>query len=216
MSYADEGRSGSNTAVIVVSIIGGILILGLLVCGGLFFVVFKAMKPMMEEMKNMAEDVTQSTMLARQFLNDLHDKRFDDAYDMMSEDFQRRLSREKLEEMVRQHPEFTTATPIDQNRLEPQMDQAKAKGKGKGFEALKFREFVYRFHDKSGKEGVARLKLAGEDGELKVDDFAFDTPGENESRSSARSTFRSTRRGTARQPASTAKRPGGDDDDKEP
>src|SRR5579885_3429886 len=132
MSYADEPRSGSNTTVIVLSIIGGILILGFLVCGGLIFVAYRAMKPMVEEMKNAAEDVTQSTMLARQFLTDLRDKRFDDAYDMMSEDFQKRVSREKLEDMVRQHPEFTASGPNQKNRLEPQVEQFKGKGIGKG------------------------------------------------------------------------------------
>lgn len=214
MSYADEGKSGSNTTVIVLSIIGGILILGFLVCGGLAFVFIRTMKPMMEEIKNMGEDVAKSTTLARQFLTDLHDKRFDDAYDMMSEDFQKRLSREELEEMVRQHPAFTESLPISENGLEPQMNQAKAKGKG--FEAFKFRDFLYRFRDKSGKESVARLRLANEDGELKVDDFAFAEPGENETRSSARSTFRSTRRSSSRQPAATAKQATGRDDDKEP
>lgn len=210
MSYAEDRGSGSNTLVIVLSVIGGIVLVGLLVCGGFAYFVYRSMGPMIQKMQSLGQEVVASQQFAYQFLNDLHEHHLQAAYDLTSQDFQKRHPFAEFRELIEQHPEITKGGPIEKQEIKPQID------KFKGFDSMEIREFEYRFGRFQGKETFARIKLVKEDDSFRVNDFLLESWGDEERASTARGTSRSRASSGHSGKKSTAPNKSDDDDDDGP
>src|ERR1700675_2451682 len=106
MSYG-EGResSGSNTVVIVLAIIGGIVLGIVLVCGGLAYFVIQRMAPAIDKIVQTVGDAQKGKAPAETFIEDIQSNRLDAAYDGTTAGFQSRMSRKEFEELIRKHPD---------------------------------------------------------------------------------------------------------------
>ena len=126
-----EGGS-DNTAVKIIAIIGGVVIVIVVSCGVLGYFVVKAMKEMagqfnetvskaMETAEAMAQDMQQSQMTANNFVRDLQTGNLDIAYQSTTEEFKKRMTRKDLDELVKKHPSLKGGL-ITPPQIEPQMD----------------------------------------------------------------------------------------------
>jgi hypothetical protein len=118
MSYG-EGResSGSNTVVIVLAIIGGIVLGIVLVCGGLVYFVVQRMAPAINQVMQTVGDVQKGKAAAEAFIEDIQSNRLDAAYDATTAGFQSRMSRKEFEELIRKHPELKDPSIVRKQAL---------------------------------------------------------------------------------------------------
>src|SRR6516162_8714525 len=118
MSYG-EGResSGSNTVVIVLAIIGGIVLGIVLVCGGIAYFAIQKMAPAFNAVAQTIGDLKTSTVTAQAFIDDIQSKRLDDAYDATTAGFQSRVSRKEFDALIRKHPELQDSTIVRKQAL---------------------------------------------------------------------------------------------------
>jgi hypothetical protein len=202
MSYAEDRGSGGNTLVIVLCVIGGILVVGLVVCGGLGYMLVRNMQPMMQKMEEMTEDVVKGQQTAEAFLSDLRDKRWDDAYQMTSAEYQKKISREDFEKLLRKHPEIAESGPIEKEQLQPRFEGQQPRG----FEALRDQRYIYRFEGKSGSCEV-HFRISRTDKDFKVNNLRFLVSETGSNEGTGHGTARSTGRSTAKHAT------GKDDDD---
>jgi hypothetical protein len=123
MSYG-EGResSGSNTVVIVLAIIGGVVLGIVLVCGGLVYYVVQKMAPAINAVAQTIGDVQKSKAAAEAFIDDIQSNRLDAAYDATTADFQSRMSRKEFEQLIRKHPELQDSTIVRKQALRPNIE----------------------------------------------------------------------------------------------
>jgi hypothetical protein len=123
MSYG-EGResSGSNTVVIVLAIIGGIVLGIVLVCGGLAYFVIQKMAPAINTFAKTIGDVQKGKAAAETFVDDIQSNRVDAAYDSTTAGFQSRMSREEFEELIRKHPELQDPDIVRKQALRPNIE----------------------------------------------------------------------------------------------
>jgi hypothetical protein len=170
--YHDSGSSsGSNTTLIIVGIVGGVVLVFLLVCGGLAFLAIRAAKEGMEAIRPMMEgleEMAQSQNVANDFLENIRVARLEAAYQSTTESFKKRLSRKAFDELVQQHPELKQQDvfPI------PDVPQNASKPQAQPFVA----PYRYRFSAprKDGKEPVEfKITVAKENGILKVDQLTL-------------------------------------------
>jgi hypothetical protein len=186
-----EGGS-DNTAVKIIAIIGGVVVVIVLSCGVLGYFIVKAGREMAGELKEtmnkametaeaMAQDMQQSQMTANNFVRDLQTGNLDIAYESTTGEFKKRMTRKDLDELVKKHPSLKGGliTP-------PQIDhQAGIAGMEDGAtppmspQAL---PSLYRYrYEASEKDGKGKLKLTvtvvKEDGQMKVDQFTVKKPG---------------------------------------
>src|SRR5882672_10371016 len=112
-----EGGS-DNTAVKIIAIIGGVVVVIVLSCGVLFYFGIKAMKEMAGEFKEtvnkametaeaMAADMQQSQAAADKFLTEIQTNNLEEAYQSTTETFKKRMSRKEFDELVKKHPALT-------------------------------------------------------------------------------------------------------------
>jgi hypothetical protein len=121
MSYEEHPRpdnSGKTTVWIVVAVVGGVVLVTALICGGIgffFFRVFEvaeqaagdAMQMVNEQMREelrRQESKQKSERVIRSFLQDIEDNQLDAAYGVTTEAFQKRLTRPAFEELLKKHP----------------------------------------------------------------------------------------------------------------
>jgi hypothetical protein len=166
--YEDSGGSGSRTAILIVGIVGGVVLVFLLVCGGLVYLGFKTMKetfePMVENLKQMAQDIEQSQAVANDFLENIRANRLEEAYQSTTESFKKRVSRKGFEELVQKHPE------LKQQDVFPQFDvnQNQSQPPTQPFSGPY--RYRYSVQGKDGKEPLEfKITVAKENGTLKVD-----------------------------------------------
>jgi hypothetical protein len=109
--YDDSPRSDGGNATAKIAIIIGAVVLGVvLVCGGVTYLVVKAVSKVGEEftksigeaVKNLEASMSESA--ADAFLDDVRNGQFDDAYLNTTAEFQKTLPKEKLQALVAKYP----------------------------------------------------------------------------------------------------------------
>jgi hypothetical protein len=96
----DSGSSGTKTILIVLAAVGGIVLLGVLACAGLFgFAIF--------QVSNQVKGIFGSTQSSIAFLQNLNSKQIDLAYQMGSTRYKQRVSRAQFDEFLAKHPRLT-------------------------------------------------------------------------------------------------------------
>ena len=111
---SDVRRSSDNRAVwIVLAVIGGVVLVVALVCGGLAYLFvtsvrtgMQTMHSAMQDMQRVAEEMQNSRQAAQRFIEDLREQRFEDAYEATTDTFQRRQTRPAFEAYVRRYEAF--------------------------------------------------------------------------------------------------------------
>jgi hypothetical protein len=166
--HYDNGGSGNRTAIMIIGIVGGVVLVFLLVCGGLGYLFIHAMKetiqPMMENFEQMANDMQQSQAAANDFLENIRANRLEEAYQSTTESFKKRVSRKGFEELVQKHPE------LKQQDVFPQFDvnQNPSQPPTQPFSGPY--RYRYSVQGKDGKEPLEfKITVAKENGTLKVD-----------------------------------------------
>src|SRR5262245_36843688 len=96
MSFPDETdrSSSTKTLVIVLSVVGGLVLLGILGCVGLVF----------WGLRTVTTELPVAQAAATAFLDDINAGRLDEAYDRTSQGLRSALSREQFEAFVARFP----------------------------------------------------------------------------------------------------------------
>ena len=102
-----EGGS-DNSAVKIVAIIGGVIVVIVVSCGVLGYFGIKAMKETvgktMETFEAMMQDMQQSQATADKFLTEIQTNNLEGAYESTTEAFKKRMSKKEFDELVAKHP----------------------------------------------------------------------------------------------------------------
>jgi hypothetical protein len=164
MSFAEDRGSGNKTLLIVFGILGGVLLLALLVCGGLAFFAVRTIGPVMNKTMQMVEDMTQGMAAAQTFLENIRSDQLDDAYTATTDAFQKRMDRQAFEDLVHRYPALqqpgTLETP-NMNNPNPQTP----------FPVLTTQNYRSRITAADGKEVEVQLTVVKEGTTFKVDKF---------------------------------------------
>jgi hypothetical protein len=173
MSYG-EGResSGSNTVVIVLAIIGGIVLGIVLVCGGLAYFVIQKMGPAIDKVVKTVGDVQKGKAAAETFIEDIQSNRLDAAYDGTTAGFQSRMSRKEFEELIRKHPDVKDPSIVRKHALRPIIEDNRAHNPNvadiPSFETV---PYTYDFDSAEGEPMELSLTVTKEGDAFKVDEF---------------------------------------------
>jgi hypothetical protein len=171
-----EGGS-DNTAVKIIAIIGGVIVVIVVSCGVLGYFGIKAMKETvgktMEALEVMTQDMQQSQAAADKFLTEIQTDNLEDAYQSTTEAFKKRMSRKEFDELVKKHPalkEPPTNMGMDPNS--PMMAPPTSP------QALP-NSYRYQFHaqSKDGKDSLdLMIAVTKEGGQMKVDQLTVKKP----------------------------------------
>src|SRR5262245_56796168 len=165
MSNEPREGSGSNT-VLIVSIVGGIVLVVALGCGGLIYVVVVGKRTMSQAVSSamqMAMDVQNAMAAAQSFVDDLTQGQLDAAYAQTTRAYQERVSREQFGELIAKHPAFKKGT----HDLAPPNN----------FNTATVR-FTSTVTGPDGATATCTLQLKKEDEQWKVDRFSVGDEGE--------------------------------------
>ena len=175
-----EGGS-DNSAVKIVAIIGGVIVVIVVSCGVLGYFIVKAGREMAGEFKEtvskametaeaMAQDTQQSQMAANNFVRDLQTGNVDIAYQSTTEEFKKRMTRKDFDELLKKHPSLRGGliTPpqieMDEGAPPPMSPQALPS-------SYRYR---YQASEKDGKENVKlTVTVIKEGGQMKVDELTI-------------------------------------------
>lgn len=206
MSYAEtEGQAPQPRSAwpIVLAVIGGLLLLGCLACGGIAFVLLRTVRTMGPQLQKEFEaiaDTGASLEATRGFLEQLRCGQFEAAYKTTTPLYQQKHSRKDLEDLARHYPDFQKSGPIDAHRLTFSIDDPKT------------REFAYPFSGADARSYEVRLRVMKDGKAFLVDDVKIEEARENGSSApaaSGRTTATSPRaRPSGTAPRSTAAMPG--------
>lgn len=154
--------SGSSSALTIFLVLAGIFVLMILVCGGLVYMGFQAMKPMAEMAKGMVEDMRNSGVAAESFLADIKADRLDAAYNATTAAFKTRMLRPQFDELIKKQP----ALKQPHQTLGMDMNQA-----GNQAQPFPMGVFRYRYRTAGEKPLEFTISVVKEDNALKVDQF---------------------------------------------
>jgi hypothetical protein len=170
--HSDNGGSGSRTTLIIVGIIGGVVLVFLMVCGGLVYLGIRAFKETMEPLVEGVKEMAESQAVANQFLENIRANRLDAAYQSTTEGFQKGMSRKAFDELVQKHPELKQ--PAFSLEFDPRQGAAQPQGQAqiKPFSGpYHFRSVALGKRDK--ESGEFTITVAKENGVLKVDELTL-------------------------------------------
>jgi hypothetical protein len=172
MSYG-EGResSGSNTVVIVLAIIGGIVLGIVLVCGGLAYYVIQKMAPAINTFAKTIGDVQKGKAAAEGFIEDVQSNRLDAAYDATTAGFQSRVSRKKFEELIRKHPELQDSTVVRKQALRPNIETNHSGDNVADIPSFETVPYIGRFESADGESMELSVTVTKQGDAFKVDQF---------------------------------------------
>jgi len=101
-------RSSSRTITIVVSVVAGIVLLIVLVCGGLGYVLIKNLAPFVTQMVN---DMQVAQGVGQAFAGDISNGKLENAYARTSASYQHGTSIKQFQDLVAKHPALTNGSP---------------------------------------------------------------------------------------------------------
>jgi hypothetical protein len=194
MSYG-EGResSGSNTVVIVLAIIGGIVLGIVLVCGGLVYFVVQKMAPAINAVAQTIGDVQKGKAAAQTFIEDIQSNRLDAAYDATTAGFQSRMSRKEFEELIRKHPELQDPTIVRKQALRPILENHRAGDDGvPDIPSFQTVPYTCDFESAEGEPMELSVTVTKQGDAFKVDQFTVGAPEVKRAPRRAGTTARST------------------------
>jgi hypothetical protein len=170
-----EGGS-DNTAVKIIAIIGGVLVVIVVSCGVLGYFGIKAMKETvgktMETFEVMMQDMQQSQATADKFLTEIEMNNLEEAYQSTTEAFKKRMSRKEFDELVKKHP------ALKEPATNMGMDQATPMAPPTSAQTLPS-SYRYRYHaqSKDGKETLdLTIGVIKNEGQMKVDQLSIKKP----------------------------------------
>jgi hypothetical protein len=193
MSYAEDRGSGNKTLFIVLGVVGGLLLLVLLVCGGLAFFAVRSVQPFMNKAMQMAEDMTQGMMAAQAFLDNIRSDQLDDAYNATTDAFQKRMDREAFDELVHRHPALRQPGALDNTNMNNPNPKAP-------FPVLTTQNYRCRLVGADGKAVDVQLTVVKEGAVFKVDKFTVKAGGPENGQAMP---------GTSKDRSTTREKPGG-------
>jgi hypothetical protein len=163
-------QQSDNTAVKIVAIIGGVILVIVLSCGVLIFFIVQAGKKMVNDLegtfKEFAEDARQSQKAVDSFLSDVRAGKLDNAYESTTREFKEHMSRAEFEDLVKQHPALKERATlhIDMNSPNP--------AGAPGFPGT--HDYSYRAEGKDHKNKIEfTVSVEKEDGQMKVDQLTI-------------------------------------------
>jgi len=171
-----EGGS-DNTAVKIVAIIGGVIIVIVVSCGVLGYFFVRAMKETvgktMETFEAMAADMQQSQAAADKFLKDIETKNLEEAYQSTSETFKKRMSRKEFDELVKKHPALKQ--PPTNMGMDPNSTMVAPPTSPQALPSTY--RYLYHAESKDGKEKLdVTVAVSKEAGQMKVDQITVKKP----------------------------------------
>jgi len=163
-------QQSDNTAVKIVAIIGGIVLVIVLSCGVVVLFVVQAAKKMASDfegtIKEFAEDAKQSQKAVDSFLADIRAGKLDNAYESTTREFKERMSRAEFEELIKQHPALKEKPTVNINMNSPNVGAPNFPGG--------MHEYSYKAEGKDHKNKIEfSLTLEKEDGQMKVDQLTI-------------------------------------------
>ncbi len=169
-------QESDNTAVKIVAIIGGVILVIVLSCSVLGYFLIQTAKKMASDIegtiKEFAEDAKQSQKAVDSFLADIRAGKLDNAYQSTTKEFKERMSRQEFEDLIKQHPalkERPTASNSNMNSPNPPGTPPTFPG---------FHEYSYKSQGKDGKDKIDfTVTLEKEDGVMKVDQLTITKDG---------------------------------------
>src|SRR5207302_949103 len=96
----ESNRSSNRTVWLVVGLVGGVVLILLVVCGGLGFFAIKAVKDLGTTMQQMVRDVQLSQSTAESFIAELAADHLADAYERTTDGYRERVSLDELRKFV--------------------------------------------------------------------------------------------------------------------
>jgi hypothetical protein len=167
-----EGGS-DNTAVKIIAIIGGVVVVIVLSCGVLGYFGIKAMKEMAsgfeETLKQFAEDAQQSQKAVDTFLADIRADKLDSAYQSTTKEFKERLSLKEFEELIKKHPALKERPT---SNISTNMNSPNPPGSPQAFPSMY--QYTYKAQGKDGKDKIDfTITVEKEDGKMKVDQLTI-------------------------------------------
>ena len=100
----NRGDSSNKTVLIVLAIVGGVLVLCILGCLGLFYLGMRTVQQVAASAKQMMEEAQAAQVVAERFLADLGDGQVDFAYKETTQQFQARQTLEQFRAFVDRNP----------------------------------------------------------------------------------------------------------------
>jgi hypothetical protein len=120
--YQERDSGGTNTVLIVLGIVGGVILLVALVCGGIAFLVFRSVGSaaqkfgeVIEAEQKKMEEVAQAQRIVTDFIEDLAAGRLDAAYADTTDRFQARMTKDQLSALVDKHSLIKKHTSVFAN-----------------------------------------------------------------------------------------------------
>jgi hypothetical protein len=170
-----EGGS-DNTAVKIIAIIGGVIVVIVVSCVGLGYFGIKAMKETvgktMEALEAMTADMQQSQAAADKFLTEIQTNNLEEAYQSTTEAFKKRMSRKEFDELVKKHP------ALKESPTNMGMDPTTPMAPPTSPQALP-NSYRYQYHtqSKDGKDSLdLTVAVSKEGGQMKVDHLTVKKP----------------------------------------
>jgi hypothetical protein len=167
-----EPESSNNTAVKIIGIIGGVVVVIVLTCGVVVYLAVKAMKETMgqfkESLEQIAADSQQGQAAAESFLADIRAGKLDEAYESTTKSFKDNMSRKEFEELIKKHPALKEkAKP---SVLDPRSPASPAPPQM--FPMMN--QYPYVAEEKGGKNRIEFVVgVEKEDGKMKVDQLTI-------------------------------------------
>jgi hypothetical protein len=167
-----EGGS-DNTAVKIIAIIGGVIVVIVVSCGVLGYFGIKAMKETvgktMETLEAMTQDMQQSQAAADKFLKEIETNNLEGAYQSTTEAFKKRMSRKEFDELVKKHPALKeSATNMGFDPTTPMAPPTSPQALPSSY------RYQYHAQSKDGKESLdLTVGVNKEGGQMKVDELTI-------------------------------------------
>jgi hypothetical protein len=172
-----EQESGSNTAVKIVAIIGGVIVVIVASCGVLGYFGIKAVKETvgktMEAVEAWSQDMMQSQAEADHFLNEIQTDNLEGAYQSTTEGFKKRMTQKAFDDLVKKHPALKEPAT---NKGVPPNSQVSPPTSPQNLPTT----YQYQYHaqSKDGKDSIdVTLTVNKEGGAMKVDQLSIKKAG---------------------------------------
>jgi hypothetical protein len=181
-------QGSDNTAVKIVAIIGGVIIVIVASCGVMGYFLIKegtkafqeTMGKTLEAVEEMTQDMQQSQGIADSFLVEIQTDNIEGAYQSTTEAYRKRMSQKAFEELVKKHPalkEPPVNMGLDPNSpIVPPIAAPAGPNGAPSTRQATTNTYRYRFHvqSKDGKDSIdLMVGVKKVEGELKVDEFTI-------------------------------------------
>jgi hypothetical protein len=114
--YVPERKSGGNTALIIVLVIGGVFLVAIAVCGGLGFLFYRSVAPAMQSAMAQVGEMAAAMGEPEVFMQEIAAGQLDAAYGRTSKDYQKRTKVEDFKKFVDANPALKSASRFASNQ----------------------------------------------------------------------------------------------------